>query len=235
MDLDVFAGPLDLLLELVRAHKIDIKNLPLVQLADQYLDFLNRVETGHLAISTEYLAMAAWLVWLKSLSMLPGELPKEEEPEQAAASLSLRLERYAALKRAVADLQTLPQLNRQFFIRRAEGLPTIEETPSTDAALHQLLDAYAGMRLRKELMDLPPPRPVYLQERALVHLDAELENLDAERWVGLEKLLPKRGKSADSCYWRSVVASMFCAALEMARNGKLALLQGDPLPKISKQ
>lgn len=231
LTLDIFEGPLDLLLELVRRHKIDIKNLPLVQLADQYLAFLKQIETGNLAISAEYLAMAAWLVWLKSLKLLP----EEKEPEEAAHSLSFRLERYAALKRAMVNLQNRPQLGREFFIRLARGLPVIEETPLADTSLSELLEAYAEMQTRKQLMTLPSPRPLYMQEDALEHLDNELAKLGTEQWVGLEELLPQRIKVKDDYYRRSVVAAVFCAALELAKNGRLAILNGERLPKIRKK
>ncbi len=230
VDLDIFTGPLDLLLELARARKIDIKNLPMVELADQYLAFLKRAGGGDLSISAEYLAMAAWLVWLKSLSMLP-----DEESGEEVAAFGFHLRSYATLKKLAVGLWKSPQVGRQFFLHQGEDLPVIRETPLAATALHELLQAYGEMKQRQQLMRMPKTKPVYEPERAREIIQGTLKNLPPGKWVGLESLLAEIDRPGEGYYRRSVVAAFFCAALEMAREGSLAILGGDKLPKISRR
>ena len=230
LDLDIYEGPLDLLLELVRTHKIDITNLPLVKLVDQYLAFLKQADAHNLAISADYLAMAAYLVWLKSLRLIP-----EEEAEEEASDFSLHLERYAALREAASSLMEQPSLAREFWVSLAPSL-VIKETPFAEADLYALLAAKVQMETRKGLLHIPPATPVYMQEEAMEHLTKIVtRQMETGKQLSLEKVFPPKFRTTkDKTYRRSVVASVFCAALEMTRMGYISLTPAAPMPLVTK-
>ena len=121
VDVDGFEGPLDLLLTLSRTQKVDLRRISVLQLAEQYLQFVRRAAALRLELAADYLVMAAWLAFLKSRLLLPPE-PGEAGPsaEDLAAHLAFQLERLAAMREAAARLMARDQVGRDFFAR---GLP----------------------------------------------------------------------------------------------------------------
>jgi segregation and condensation protein A len=121
VDVDGFEGPLDLLLMLSRSQKVDLRKVSVLQLAEQYLGFVERARALRIELAADYLVMAAWLAFLKSRLLLPPE-PGDEGPsaEDLAAHLAFQLERLAAMREAAAQLMGRDQLGRDFFAR---GLP----------------------------------------------------------------------------------------------------------------
>lgn len=115
VDIDGYEGPIDVLLTLAREQKVDLKQVSIVQLADQYLAFVAEVRRANLELAAEYLVMAAWLAYLKSRLLLP-EPPADEEPsgEEMAAALSFQLQRLEAMREAGAQLVARPRLGRDF-------------------------------------------------------------------------------------------------------------------------
>ena len=119
LDLEGFEGPIDLLLTLAREQKVDLARISILQLADQYLEFIAGARAIHLDIAAEYLVMAAWLAYLKSRLLLPEEEKDEDEPsgEEIAALLAFQLRRLEAMREAGAKIMALPQLGRDSFPR----------------------------------------------------------------------------------------------------------------------
>ena len=121
VDLDGFEGPLDLLLSLSRTQKLDLMKISILQLAEQYLDFIEKARSLKIELAADYLVMAAWLAFLKSRLLLPPD-PDENEPtgEELAAHLAFQLERLQAMRDAAAKLMARDQLGRDFFARGIE-------------------------------------------------------------------------------------------------------------------
>ena len=121
VDVDGFEGPLDLLLSLSRTQKVDLRKISVLQLAEQYLLFVNKASALRIELAADYLVMAAWLAYLKSRLLLPPD-PTEEGPsaEDLAAHLAFQLERLQAMREAAAQLMARDQKGRDFFAR---GLP----------------------------------------------------------------------------------------------------------------
>ena len=152
VNLDGFEGPLDLLLSLARAQKVDLARISILALAEQYLAYVAQARHLRLELAAGYLVMAAWLAYLKSRLLLPDEEPDAEEPSgpEMAAALAFRLRRLAAMRDAAATLMDRPQLGRDVFAAgAAEGLPVREEALH-ESTLHELLRAYAAHRERRE-------------------------------------------------------------------------------------
>ena len=227
--LDGFEGPIDLLLALARDQKVDLREISILALADQYLAYVQQARDLKLEIAAEYLVTAAWLVYLKSRLLLPS-LPDDDEPppEDLADNLALRLRHLDAIRRAGQALMERPKLGEERFARGApEGLRVIR-TPRFHAALHELLQAYVGQRLRaKEHRMVLTPTPVMRMEEALARITALLGGPD---WQNLLAFLPTELLSERQR--RAAIAASFAAGLELAREGVIELAQSQPFGPI---
>lgn len=221
IDIDGWEGPLDLLLALARTQKVDLAQLSILALVDQYLAFIADARELQLEIAADYLVMAAWLAYLKSALLLPANPEVEPSPEELAARLQLRLQRLDAMREAGARLMARDRLGRDVFARGApEGLRLLRKA-AWDASLYDLIAAYGIVRARAEpSVHVVARRPVMTLEQALERLQA----LVGARigWAELATLLPA---TPDPQFRRSALASSFAAALELARLGRIELAQ----------
>ncbi|GAB4575051.1 MAG: ScpA family protein [Rhodothalassiaceae bacterium] len=223
VDIEGYEGPLDLLLTLARAQKVDLARISILALVEQYLAFIEAARRLELELAADYLVMAAWLAYLKSRLLLPrGEDEEEPTAEELAVRLQLRLQRLEAMREAGAALMARDRMGRDTFPRGApEGL-SLTRHPVPHTTLYELLRAYADFRLRRSHKPLEiRRRPVYSLEAAL----RRLEQVIGARfsWTRLLEFLP--GDSDDPRIRRSALASLFAASLELARQGKAEIRQ----------
>ena len=224
VDLDEFEGPLDVLLTLARAQKVDVTKLSILRLADQYLEFIAVARRLSVEIAADYLLMAAWLAYLKSRLLLPDEEGADElSGPELAAHLAFRLQRLEAMRDAAAKLAQRDRLGRDVFSRGApEGVRSIRHA-TWQVSLFELLSAYAGLKRSDAPETLRVGRlETYSLEEALSRLTASLGRM-AGGWERLESFLPP--EFAGGLRLRSAVASTFAAGLEMTRQGKASLRQ----------
>ena len=222
--LDGFEGPIDLLLTLARNQKVDLTRISILQLADQFLEFVAVARRVRIELAADYLVMAAWLAYLKSRLLLPEPESPDEEPGGAemAAALAFQLQRLEAVRAVGVRLMARPQLGRDVFARGApEGL-TVEKTPVLEVTLYDLLKAYGEHRRRQETSTLTiKPLDLYSLEDALGRLSQLLGSLPD--WATLASFLPGRGD--DSLRSRSALAATFAASLELVKSGHIELRQ----------
>jgi segregation and condensation protein A len=151
---DIFEGPLDLLLYLVRRDNIDIKLISVAEIADSYVAYLDRMRDVNLAVAGDYLVMAATLIHLKSLELLPRPPTlQSEEDEDPREALARQLQEYARYKAAARQLQHRPLLNRDTFARPPEEG---DHSSTLELDAFALLDVYHGLLTREEI-----PEPVF--------------------------------------------------------------------------
>jgi segregation and condensation protein A len=236
VDLDGYEGPLDLLLSLAREQKVDLTQISIVRLAEQYLDFVAAVRHADLELAAEYLVMAAWLAYLKSRLLLPAAGPADEpSPEDLAARLAFQLRRLEAMREAGAELLRRPRLGSDIFVRgRPEPVEVNTET-AVQASLYDLLRAYGRWQDRRQ----PPPvlevapSAFHSVEKALARLRRGLGRTPG--WESLSRYLPPdalRGLDRGGLGARSGMASTFAAALELVREGEITLRQTAPFGPI---
>lgn len=231
VDVDGFEGPLDLLLTLSRTQKVDLRRISVLQLAEQYLGFVERARTLRIELAADYLVMAAWLAFLKSRLLLPPE-PGDEGPsaEDLAAHLAFQLERLQAMRDAAARLMARDQKGRDFFAR---GLPedlTHHRKVTWTATLLDLMRAYAMIRTKDEFRPFVLDREhVYTMEQALERMRGMIGY--AGDWATLTSFLPE-GWDATPMARRSALAAHFAATLEMAKRGQLTLRQTETFAPI---
>lgn len=221
IELDGWEGPLDLLLALARTQKVDLRQISILQLVEQYLEFVNAARALKLELAADYLVMAAWLAYLKSALLLPRNPEETPSPEELALRLQLRLERLNAMREAGARLVARDRLGRDTFQRAApEGLRVLRKA-RYDAEIYDLIAAYGRISARtRPVMHVVAQRDVMTLEEAIERV-SELIGTRIE-WSTIETFLPD---GATGTYRKSALASSFVAALELARQGKLELRQ----------
>ena len=226
--LDGWEGPLDLLLSLARAQKVDLAQISILQLVEQYLTYLAEARALKLEIAADYLVMAAWLAYLKSCLLLPKDPEQDPSPEEIALRLQLRLQRLDAMREAGARLLGRDRVGRDVFLRGApEGLRLIRKA-AWQVRDFDLFAAYGAVRARTQ------PAMHVVHARAVMTLDEAIERVSkmigmAIEWTFLESFLPP---SADPQFRRSALASSFVAALELARRGRLDIAQEEAFAPI---
>ncbi|MEY4720990.1 MAG: hypothetical protein RIQ46_715 [Pseudomonadota bacterium] len=221
LELDGWEGPLDLLLDLARRQKVDLRRISILELVDQYLGYIERAEELRLELAADYLVMAAWLAYLKSAMLLPKEEQEDPSPEEMALRLHLRLERLAAMRDAAARLMARDRLGRDVFPRGApEGL-RVDRKNAWQCDMFALLQAYGQVKARTApVVHMVRDRMVMTLDSALARVSSMLGvSLD---WLELRDFLPPH---ADPRLRRSALASSFVAALELARTGRADLRQ----------
>jgi segregation and condensation protein A len=223
LQLGSWEGPLDLLLTLARAQKVDLAQISILALVDQYLDFIRDAKALSLELAADYLVMAAWLAYLKSLLLLPKDPEAEPDPAELALKLQFQLQRLEAMREAGQKLLARPQLGWDMFRRpNPEGL-ALEKRAVYDVGYYELLSAYGAIQARRaKSIHVVRRRPVMALDEAIERLEHLLgRSID---WTELSRFLP--ADLADESYARSVLASSFVAALELTRQGKAVLSQG---------
>ncbi|QUT04477.1 segregation/condensation protein A [Sphingobium phenoxybenzoativorans] len=220
---DAWEGPLDLLLALARTQKVDLREISILELVEQYLAFIEDAQDLKLELAADYLVMAAWLAYLKSGLLLPRDEQQDPSPEELALRLQLRLQRLSAMRDAGARLMARDRIGRDVFVRPApEGLRTVRSI-QWRASLFDLIQAYGQVRARTQ------PMVHVVSRRPVMTLDAAIERVGMLvggriDWTVLEAFLPEQVSGEMR---RSALASSFVAALELARQGKVDIRQDE--------
>ena len=223
--LDGYEGPLDLLLELARAQKVDLAALDIVALADQFLRALDAARGLRPELAADWLVTAAWLAWLKSRLLLPEPEP-DPDAEAATETLADRLRGLEALRAGAAWLGARPALGRDVFAR---GMPErLEERRdgAFEADLPGLLHArtMALRRLAARRPYAPVPRRLWTVGEAMARLLGAGPDWAGPDWVELARFLPAEA-IADPLERRAAIAATLIAGLELARSGGAVLRQ----------
>jgi segregation and condensation protein A len=230
LNLDGYEGPIHVLLDMARNQKVDLREISILQLARQYLDFIERAKDLRLDLAAEYLVMAAWLAYLKSRLLLPQAKDETGEPsgEAMAEALQFQLRRLQSMRDAAEKLMKRPQLGVNIFRRGApEGLKTAYNATYKDT-LYDVLKAYGDIRRRAEsaVYELPVFN-IMTMEEAMDRMARMLGNLPRSGiqsvWTTLQSFLPENIQ--DPLMLRSATASTFTASLELAKQGKLEIRQ----------
>jgi segregation and condensation protein A len=229
LHLDGFEGPLDLLLELARAQKLDLARISILALVEQYLTVIEGARRVRLELAADWLVMAAWLTWLKSRLLLPKGTDAAEEGEAAADILADRLRALQAMRAAAVWLGTRTQLGQDVFARGAPEDLTHTDRSRLALDLNGLMRAYlsALQRGARGKSYRPSPPALWSVKDALSRLRAMLGSLPD--WASLEAFLPQTATPMER---RGALSSTLLAGLELARGGAVRLRQETPFGPI---
>jgi segregation and condensation protein A len=228
LSIDGWEGPLDLLLTLARAQKVDLAQISILELVEQYLAYLAEVRALKLEIAADYLVMAAWLAYLKSCLLLPKDPEQDPSPEEIALRLQQRLQRLDAMREAGARLLGRDRIGRDVFVRGApEGLRLVRKS-AWQARDFDLFAAYGAVRARTQ------PAMHVVHARSVMTLDEAIDRVarmigTTLDWTLLESFLPT---TQDVQFRKSALASSFLAMLELARRGRLDFHQEEAFAPI---
>jgi segregation and condensation protein A len=224
LNLDGFEGPIDLLLSLARDQKVDLTQISILALADQYLVFVREAQVLNLELAADYLVMAAWLAYLKSRLLLPPEEGEDEDqdPEALAEMLRFQLQRLEAMQTAGERLFARHQLGVDVFPRgRPENLGARFRSVY-DATLYDLLRAYADHKLRGQDSTLRiAETDLYSVEQAVERLRTFIGRVP--QWRTLFSFLPENLRGV--LMFRSAIASTFVASLQLVKDGQASIRQ----------
>lgn len=234
VDVGGFEGPLDLLLALARTQKVDLSNISVLSLAEQYLSFISEAQRLKLEVAAEYLVMAAWLAYLKSKLLLPKDDKADDvaSAEEMAQRLAFRLMRLEAMRERAAALMTRARLGRDVFVRgMPEKVSTVRHR-SWSAEIYDLLHAYAATRQRTiKTVHRVKARKVWSVKQARGQLQRLIGLAVPGQWSDFDGFLMSFLTREDD-ELRTVRASSFGATLEMAREGLVELRQDGPFQPI---
>lgn len=225
-DLDMFEGPLDLLLHLIKKNEVDIADIPVASITEQYLGYLDLMRELNLDVAGEFLVMAATLMLVKSRLLLPSEESADGEEVDPRADLIRQLLEYSRYRDAAAELGDRPRLQRDVFAREenAEGLePDPDEPPQVKVTLWQLMEAFQRVLKRAE------PDPVheiaFEAVRVCDRIDSVLQALSVAREITFDSLFDERST-------RGFVIVTFLALLELGKLGAIDAVQDQRFGEI---
>ena len=220
--LDTFEGPLDLLLYLIKRQNLDILDIPIAVITDQYMEYVELMKDMRLELAAEYLVMAALLAEIKSRMLLPRP-PATEEEEDPRADLVRRLQEYERFKQAAQDLDELPRLERDHYLVQAPVPPGHRRLIPPEVDLREVLLALRELLARADLFTSHKveKESLSLRERMAIVL-GKLQGMGFVPFVHLFELHEGRA---------GVVVS-FLAVLELIKSATIELVQAEPFAPI---
>ena len=220
---DNYDGPLDVLLDLAKAQKVNLENISITKLADQFNDFIKNEKNLNLEIASEYLLMATWLAYLKSKLLLPGTPEEEFKVQEVAEKLKLQLKKLELIRLLSEQMLKRKRLGREIRSRGMKG--NIRSIYSTEynLSLFELLKSYSTIIMTKDFQKINIPKlPVFTAEDGIKTIREFFGKLID--WKKLDDLIPKNFKNG-SKYKRTGKAGIFAGSLELVKEGNLTMKQ----------
>ena len=223
LEIDNYSGPLDVLLDLAKSQKVNLTNISITQLADQFAEFINSVKKINLDLASEYLLMATWLTYLKSKLLLPQDEEDDFKAFEVAEKLKMQLKKLE-LVRLLSD--QLIKKNRLGLGVRLRGMPggiRLKVNSKYHVSLYELLKTYSNHIMRKNFLSINIPKlPVCSTEEAISIIKKNIKNLND--WKEISQLIPKKFKVTKKLK-KSGLAGFFAASLELTKEGLISIMQ----------
>ena len=228
--IDNYSGPLEVLLDLAKGQKIDLANISVTQLADQFIDFINSAKKIKLDLASEYLLMATWLTYLKSKLLLPDDDEDEFKATEVAEKLKLQLKKLELIRLLSDQLLKKKRLGVDIHMRGiTKGIRTTTNS-KYKVTLFELLKSYSGYVMRKNFQSINIPKlPVCTTELGIDIIKKSLGKLN--NWKDLSELIPEKFKKTLPLK-KSGLAGLFSASLELSKEGMINIMQKESFDKI---
>ena len=223
VDIENYNGSLDVLLDLAKAQKVNLEDISITKLADQFHDFITKEKDLNLEIASEYLLMATWLAYLKSKLLLPGTPEEEFKIHEVAEKLKLQLKKLELIRLLSEQMLKRKRLGREIRTRGTRaGIKPIYNS-EYKLNLFELLKTYSTIITIKDFQKMNIPKlPVFTAEDGIKTIREFFGNLID--WKKLDDLIPKNFKSG-SKYKRTGKAGIFAGSLELVKEGNLTMKQ----------
>ena len=223
VNLENYQGPLDVLLDLAKAQKVDLENISITLLADQFYNYIKKEKNLNLEAASEYLLMATWLTYLKSKLLLPSDPDEEFKVLEVAEQLKLQLKKLELIRLLSDQMFKRKRLGRDIRLRGIKG--SIKSIYSTEYKLnlYELLKTYSSIIMTKDFQRMNIPKlPVFTTEDGLKRIKEFFGKLI--NWKNLNDLIPNGFKDGAK-YKKTGKAGIFAGSLELVKEGDLTIKQ----------
>jgi len=230
VNIDNYSGPLEVLLDLAKAQKVDLANISITQLADQFIEFINNVQKINLELASEYLLMATWLAYLKSKLLLPHDDEDEFKASEVAEKLKIQLKKLELIRLLSDQLLKKDRLGAEIRMRGIKGDIRLKKNSKYVVSLYELLKCYSNHVMEKNFLSLNISKlPVCTTEEAIKIIKKNIKNLN--EWRDITNIIPQKYKK-NKKYRKSGMAGFFSASLELTKDGLLSIMQNKSFDKI---
>ena len=230
INIDNYSGPLEVLLDLAKTQKVDLANISITQLADQFIDFMNKAKEINLDLASEYLLMATWLAYLKSKLLLPQDDEDDFKASEVAEKLKLQLKKLELIRLLSGKLLTKNRLGVDIRMR---GMPEgirLKKSSKYAVSLYELLKTYSNHVMKKNFQSINIPKlPVCSTEQAIEIIKKNIKKLN--EWKEISFIIPKKFKQTKKLQ-KTGLAGFFSASLELTKEGILKIMQKKDFDKI---
>ena len=224
-----YSGPLDVLLDLAKSQKVNLAEISITKLADQFLEFIKKSKNLNLESASEYLLMATWLAYLKSKLLLPEDEDDDFKALEVAEKLKLQLKKLELIRILSDQMLEKKRLGMHIFTRGMKGGIRSINTSEYDVSLYELLKSYAGIQMQKTFQNISIPKlPVFTSEEAIKLIKNNLEKIND--WKNIFELIPNfylKNKMK-----KTGIAGILAASLELTKEGIVKVSQKKLFDKL---
>ena len=230
IDIPNYSGPLEVLLDLAKAQKVDLTKISISKLADQFLDYIKKAKDLNLEIASEYLLMATWLAYLKSKLLLPEDEDDDFKALEVAEKLKLQLKKLELIRLLSDQLLKKNRIGVNIFFRGIKGGIKSINTPVYKVTLYELLKTYSTIKMQKAFQTINIPRlPVFTTEEGIKQIKNNFSQI--VEWKDIEELIPENF-FINKKLKKSGLAGIFSASLELTKQGVINIMQKKFFEKV---
>ena len=230
VNIDNYSGPLDVLLDLAKTQKVDLANISITQLADQFIEFITKAQKINLDLASEYLVMATWLAYLKSKLLLPEDEENDFKATEVAEKIKLQLKKLELIRMFSDQLLKRKRLGVDILMRGMNEKNRSSANSKYVVTLYELLKAYSNHQMRKNFLSINIPKlPVCSTELGIEIIKSNIKNLND--WKDIAELVPKKFTKTTKLK-KTGLAGIFSASLELTREGLINILQKKNFSKL---
>ena len=229
IDIPNYNGPLEVLLELAKTQKVDLAEISITKLADQFLEFIKKHEDLNLETASEFLLMATWLAYLKSKLLLPESEDDDFKALEVAEKLKLQLKKLELIRILSDQMLKKKRLGVHIFVRGMKGGIRSINTPMYDVSLYELLKTYSNIQMQKTFQNISIPKlPVFTSEEGIKQIKNNLDKIT--EWKNIVELIPKF--YLEKKMKKTGIAGIFAASLELTKEGIISISQNKQFHKL---
>lgn len=228
--IDNYSGPLEVLLDLAKSQKVDLANISITQLADQFINFITSAKKINLDLASEYLLMATWLAYLKSKLLLPQDDEDDFKASEVAEKLKVQLRKLELIRLLSDQLLKKKRLGTDIRSRGMTGGIKLTSNSNYNISLYELLKSYSSHIMKKNFQTINIPKlPVCTTDQAIEIIKKNIKILDD--WKDISNLIPRKFMETKKLK-RTGMAGFFAASLELAKEGILTIMQKKSFDKL---
>ena len=223
VNLNLYSGPLNTLLDLAKAQKVDLEKLSITKLADQFYEFITKSDNINLEVASEYLLIATWLTYLKSKLLLPESDDEEFKALEVAEKLKLQLKKLELIRILSDQMLKRKRLGKDIFLRGMKGSIKSIYSSKYSLTLFEVLKAYSSIIMTKDFQRMNIPKlPVFTTEDGISVIKKLIDKLS--EWKNIKELIPNKFNEPKNLR-TSGKAGIFSGSLELAKEGTISIKQ----------